>query len=277
MSIKQAAKRRYSGISWQHPAVRVALPAVDAADALVRHVRGLSHVTAYSARIRSTGMQGEFGGHKFAAGGELIAAQLKELAGLTASDLVLEIGCGSGRLALPMARQLADGGYVGLDIDPVQISACRANKVLADCRFRFLLADIDSDLYNPQGLESAATYRLPFEDASFDLVFLYSVFTHMYPPECANFAQEIMRVLRPGGRCTVTALLRDHGDGEIDFNHREDDAWIAYPNSPRKAIGYDTATVDSWFGVPYTTLRRGAWHAPGETQYWQDWLLYCRS
>jgi SAM-dependent methyltransferase len=253
------------------------LPLVDLADAAARRTRGLGYLPGYSVRIRSTGMQGEFGGRKFRASGELIASQLTEMVGLKMSDRVLEVGCGSGRFALPMVRKLAAGRYVGLDIDPIQVAACRTNRTLLDRQFQFVLADINSDLYNPNGTASADTYRLPFEDASFDVVFLYSVFTHLFPSECRNYAREIMRVLRPGGRCAVTVLLTDQGTGEIKFIHREHDAWIAYPSSPRKAIGYDTATVDGWFGVPHTLMRRGAWHAAEEALYWQDWLLYCRS
>ena len=70
------------------------------------------------------------------------------------------------------------------------------------------------------------------------MVYLISVFTHMLPEECENYAQEIMRVLRPGGRCAVTTFLVDRGnDASIRDWTAEGDMYVRYPATPRKMVG----------------------------------------
>jgi SAM-dependent methyltransferase len=54
---------------------------------------------------------------------------------------------------------------------------------------------------------SASQYRFPFRDATFDFVFLTSVFTHMLPDDVERYVGEIGRVLAPGGRCFFTAYV----------------------------------------------------------------------
>jgi SAM-dependent methyltransferase len=274
MSYIEKLKHRFTGISWRAPAIQVVLPFIDAGDRAVTRLGVPFRLPPYSVRIRSTGVAGEFGGRKFIAGGEQIASQLECLANLSSDDEVLEIGCGAGRNAIALASRLDSGNYSGLDIDWPAIAACRANPLLAQHHFRFLLADIENDIYNPGGYETATTYRFPFDDASFDLVFLTSVFTHMLPDECANYAREIMRVLRPDGRCVVTTFLVDQGPGIIPFT-RGDEAYFGFPNNPRKAVGYETGTIESWFGVPAQTIHLGTWHPSGKGDL-QDFLVYHR-
>ena len=49
----------------------------------------------------------------------------------------------------------------------------------------------------------------PCADNSFDLVFLTSVFTHMFAGDVENYLSEISRVLKPGGKCLITWFLLD--------------------------------------------------------------------
>ena len=57
------------------------------------------------------------GGGDFHAMGEALLRQLVETAGLMPDDRVLDIGCGTGRVAGPLAGYLgAPGGYAGFDV-----------------------------------------------------------------------------------------------------------------------------------------------------------------
>ena len=133
----------------------------------------------------------------------------KQIGNLKPNETVLEIGCGIGRMALPLTNYLTDGRYEGIDIVEEGIDWCRKNISAKYPNFRFQLADIHNALYNPKGTENAAGYRFPFEDKTFDFVFLTSVFTHMVLPEVDNYVAEISRILKKGGRCFATFFLVD--------------------------------------------------------------------
>jgi SAM-dependent methyltransferase len=140
--------------------------------------------------------------------GDHIVAWLRDLAGLTPDEAVLDVGCGVGRVALPLTRYLSPAGrYDGFDIVRDNVAWCRRSITPRFPNFRFRHADIFNREYNPRGRLSGSTYRFPYPDRSFDLVFLTSVFTHLMPADAAHYLGEIARVLRPGGRCLATFFL----------------------------------------------------------------------
>jgi ubiquinone/menaquinone biosynthesis C-methylase UbiE len=103
---------------------------------------------------------------------------------------VLEIGCGMGAVAATMAQQ-------GLDVTAIDITPTAVRMT----RQRFTLMGLDGNILQ------ADAERLPFRDASFDLVWAWGVIHHT-----ANMAQavnEIYRVLRPGGEVKVMVYYRD--------------------------------------------------------------------
>jgi SAM-dependent methyltransferase len=135
--------------------------------------------------------------------------------GLEPTDAVLEIGCGIGRMAMPLVRHLREGGsYDGVEIDPAKVEYCRRTAGRVGERFRFHHADVHSTYYNPQGRWTASEYRFPFDDASFDFVFLVSVFTHMLPGDMEHYLAEIARVMRPGATCSTSFWLSREPLGE---------------------------------------------------------------
>lgn len=62
-------------------------------------------------------------------------------------------------------------------------------------------------MYNPVGIKDINKFRLPFPDNAFDVVVLFSVFTHMKPQEVKYYLEEIYRVLKREGRCLATFVL----------------------------------------------------------------------
>lgn len=123
-------------------------------------------------------------------------------------ERVLEIGSGIGRMAIPLTSYLdKSGSYVGMDIVDEGIAWCRKKITPKFPNFTFFRSDIYNEQYNPKGQYHALEYHFPFEDASFDFVFLTSVFTHMLRRDIDHYLSEISRVLRPGGRCLITYFL----------------------------------------------------------------------
>ena len=140
--------------------------------------------------------------------GRVVKEAVLEKTDLAPSGNVLDIGCGSGR----MARHFLDhieppGRYVGMDIQKPFIEWCNEHLGGANGAFEFHHQDIYNGSYNLEGETKASEYRFPFEDGSFDAVILYSVFTHLLPEDAANYMREIARLLKPGGRCYSTWYL----------------------------------------------------------------------
>lgn len=130
--------------------------------------------------------------------------------GFTAQSRLLDIGSGYGRLPSAIIRDMDyQARYVGVDILPRHIEWCVQNISSVRPNFQFDVMDVKNDRYNPQGRFLASEYRLPFDEASFDYSVLFSVFTHMYELDIANYLRQIHRVLRLGGRCMATFFMFD--------------------------------------------------------------------
>jgi SAM-dependent methyltransferase len=184
----------------------------------------------------------------FKSSGELLVRRLIEVAGLTTESTVLDVGCGIGRLAVALTTHLSpEGRYEGLDIVPSGIAWCAANVTPRYPNFRFTLADIVNREYNPDGHIAATEYRLPYPDATFDLVVLTSVFTHMLASEQEHYVDEIARVLKPGGYCFATYLLLNPesrhltaaGSSDTRFKHSLGPCAVVDLRVPELSVGYD--------------------------------------
>lgn len=153
--------------------------------------------------------------------GDRIVGWLRDLAALKPDEAVLDVGCGVGRVALPLTGYLSPAGrYDGFDIMRPLVGWCRRVITPRFPNFRFRHADIFNREYNPRGKLPGRDFRFPYPDGSFDVVFLTSVFTHLMPPDAAHYLREIGRVLRPGGRCLATFfLLNDESNRLVDAGH----------------------------------------------------------
>jgi ubiquinone/menaquinone biosynthesis C-methylase UbiE len=110
---------------------------------------------------------------------------LVEQAGLSDGMAVLDVGCGTGTLAVRVAREYPGVSVIGIDPDPLALQ--RARRKAARAR-----AAVDFD--------QAFVEHLPFAGESFDRVFS-SMMLHHLPRDVRSAAlTEIARVLRGGGR-----------------------------------------------------------------------------
>lgn len=132
---------------------------------------------------------------------------LKIHAGLKPENRVLDIGCGIGRTASILTEFLSkEGSYEGFDAVEKGILWCQ-NTIGKDFRnFKFKYVPLENDLYNKNS-QKAVDFKFPYEDDSFDTVFLFSVFTHMQPDEVQHYLKEIRRVLKKDGKCLATFFI----------------------------------------------------------------------
>lgn len=193
--------------------------------------------------------------------------------GLRPEHRILDVGSGIGRLAVALTGYLGpDGGYEGFDIMPVGVRWCR--KITAAYpNFRFQLADVHSDRYHPKGRTKADAYVFPYPDASFDFVFLGSVFSHMFPADLANYLAEISRVLKPGGVSVISCyLLNDAKRAALaqdvphafTFAHPGPGYFAEVAELPEAAIAYEEAWMLDLYarcGLEVRENLQGGWAA----------------
>ena len=121
----------------------------------------------------------------------------RELAGVHGHALerdsrVLDFGCGWGRTLRFFMRDVVPGNLVGVDVMPPAIDVCRATNRW--CDFRVTPAMPPTEL--PPG--------------SFDLIYLYSVFSHLSEEAVDAWVTEFSRIMKPGGLLIATTWDRNY-------------------------------------------------------------------
>jgi SAM-dependent methyltransferase len=114
-------------------------------------------------------------------------AELLRAEGLADGTSLLDLGCGSGRLAHALGSRVRIG-YLGLDVVPELLAYART-RCPPDYQF-----EVNTGL------------SLPAADASFDMACAFSVFTHLQHEETFSYLEELARVLKPGGRLVFSFL-----------------------------------------------------------------------
>lgn len=120
--------------------------------------------------------------------------KLIELAAPADGEDVLDVGCGTGTLAIAMRSTAALGRVCGIDAsrEMIEIAKGKAEKAGVDVDLRVALIE-----------------ALPFPDGSFDLV-TSSLMLHHLPDDLKRKGLgEVRRVLKPGGRFLAMDLVTE--------------------------------------------------------------------
>jgi ubiquinone/menaquinone biosynthesis C-methylase UbiE len=122
--------------------------------------------------------------------------RLAELARLERDQSVLDVGCGTGALALAAKDFVGAGGEVaGIDPSPEMVARARRKAAKAGVEARFEVATIEA---------------LPFPDATFDAVLSSLMLHHLTDDGRRQGFAEIARVLKPGGRFLAVDIGGGH-------------------------------------------------------------------
>jgi ubiquinone/menaquinone biosynthesis C-methylase UbiE len=116
------------------------------------------------------------------------------LAQLQPGEQVLDVGCGTGALAIEVARRVGRAGRVtGIDPGTQQIASARSKAARRHMPIDFQIGLIE---------------QLPFPDQSFDVVFSTLMIHHLPANLKRQGLAEIARVLKPGGRLVIADFKR---------------------------------------------------------------------
>lgn len=124
--------------------------------------------------------------------------------GLQDGMTIYDLGCGCGRTAQALARSGWKGGYIGSDIIQDFITELKAK-----C---------------PPGYE-AFVHRQPTiraADGSLDMIYHWSVFTHLAPEECFLYLRDSFRAMKPGGKIVFSFLEITEPLHDVVFDRRVD-------------------------------------------------------
>ncbi len=124
------------------------------------------------------------------------AARLVKHAGIQPSDRVLDVGCGTGVVAITAARRVAR--VTGLDLTPELLERARENARIAQVDVEWREGDAEA---------------LPFGDGMFDVV--VSQFGHMFAPRAEVAVAEMLRVLRSDGTIAFSTWPPDQFVGRL--------------------------------------------------------------
>lgn len=135
-------------------------------------------------------------------------------------DGILDFGCGSGRV-MRRWKDLARVGLAGVDYNPYLVEWC--SQALPFASFQ----------------RNVLPEPLGFDDESFDLVYSFSVFTHLDVDSQLSWMSELIRVLKPGGHLLITV----HGTMYVESLTPEEQSRYAAGNVIVKDAGYSGSSA----------------------------------
>lgn len=122
-------------------------------------------------------------------------SRLIEQAQIQAGQRVLDLGCGTGTLAMMAKRAQRQAEVFGLDADPEMLKMAHIKRDQEKLEVTF---------------DVGFTNNLPYPDASFDRVLSSIMIHHLKTPDKEKTAREVYRVLKPGGQLHIIDFGKPH-------------------------------------------------------------------
>ena len=118
---------------------------------------------------------------------------------------VLDMGCGGKFTQAFINHRLPIQKYVGIDVDGEMIDWLNNN--VDDARFEFHHMNIHNLRYSPKGIKLSNSSELPVVKRSFDVICLFSVFTHLEPGDFRTMLEVLRKYIKDNGRLFFTLFL----------------------------------------------------------------------
>jgi SAM-dependent methyltransferase len=139
------------------------------------------------------------------------------LADLSTSD-VLDVGCGTKFTEALINNDLPIQRYVGVDVyrDMIEFLA----REVSDRRFSYVHLDVRNELYNPSGRPMTPDTDLGVGAQTFDIIWLFSVFTHLNPDDFRVMMQLLRGYVREDGALFFTVFLNERSPTGYGFTEQ---------------------------------------------------------
>lgn len=128
---------------------------------------------------------------------------------------VLDVGCGVRFTMTIINRKIPIKSYTGVEVNRPIVEFLQDNVEAFDKRFRFAHWNAHNQRYSPDGIELSIQKQLPV-NGSFDLIWLFSVFTHLNPKDSISMLRLLRKQIRKNGRLFFSAFIDDELDGFED-------------------------------------------------------------
>jgi SAM-dependent methyltransferase len=124
---------------------------------------------------------------------------------------VLDFGCGVRFTQAFLNYGLPIKRYVGVDVHAGLIEFLQGH--VRDPRFEYHHVNAHNEFYNPGGEVMGETTRLPIEGQVFDVICLFSVFTHLAPHDFRAMLELLRRFARPDGGLFFSLYVAKRSEG----------------------------------------------------------------
>ncbi len=221
--------------------------------------------------------------------GALLLEPVRKRGHLRRDGLVMDVGCGYGRIAYALIQGGFSGRYLGCDILAKHVVWLQQH-VAPELggRFQFHHLDAKNDRYNPDGRIPATEATLPRPPEPPALVFAFSLFTHMYGEEIAHYVREIASAMTGGSTLWATFFAWNEEAERAAAKGR-----AAYPmphrltpfcryhdaDDPLHAIAFDEDWIRALFAAEGLKIREviwGSWCGRGAREAYQDTFVVTR-
>ncbi|WP_417620290.1 methyltransferase domain-containing protein [Oceanihabitans sediminis] len=212
------------------------------------------------------------------------------------NNKILDIGCGTGLLAMSSQNYVNDKGYyLGLDVVKENIDFC--NTHYRNPNLKFMHFAVNNAMYSAQ--QQVKRKKWNVESGSFDMVTALSVWTHFNEEDAIFYLKEVERVLKNGGKAIITFFrlddvyydsLKIRKDEKGKFHNTKQNIWIfdknaynsenwLYPSHlkvPENAIGITEKGIEILLktsGLKLVNYYAGNWKEISGL-YFQDVLIF---